>query len=253
MTDLTNPIFTDEAKARAHFEATRWPQGAYCPFCGQFDTVKKLGGASLGEGLYHCKDCRKKFTALVGTVCERSHIPLTKWLLAMHLMCASKKGISAHQLHRMLGVTYKSAWFMAHRFREAMRELNPAGSIGGGGNTVEVDEIYVGGKEMNKHRAKRNADHIGGVGKEMVFSLVERGGKVRSHHLANISAKNLRPLLEQQLADVSTTKLMTDGEGQYRLVGPMFESHDVVNHSIGEYVRGEAHTNTVEGYLLHPG
>lgn len=122
MADLTNPIFTDENKAREHFEATRWPNGAYCPFCGQTDTVKKLGGKSMGPGWYHCSDCRRKFTALVGSVMERSHIPLTKWLLAMHLMCASKKGISAHQLHRMLGITYKSAWFMAMRIREAMRE-----------------------------------------------------------------------------------------------------------------------------------
>ena len=180
MTDLTNPIFTDEANARAHFEATRWPQGAYCPFCGQFDTVKKLGGASMGEGWYHCKDCRKKFTALVGTVCERSHIPLTKWLLAMHLMCASKKGMSAHQLHRMLGVTYKSAWSMAHRIREAMRELNPAGPLGGEGKTVEIDETYVGGREKNKHASKRTSA-TGGMGKEIVLSLVERKGKVRSH------------------------------------------------------------------------
>ena len=250
--DLTNPIFSDLDKARAHFEAIRWPDGVYCPFCGQLDNVKVLGGNSMGPGWYHCKDCRKKFTAAVGTIYERSHIPMTKWLLATHLMCASKKGVSAHQLHRMLGLPYKTAWFMAHRIREGMRELSPS-PIGGESSTVEADETYVGGKEKNKHRSKRDAKHIGGVGKEMVFSLVERGGKVRSHHLANISAKNLRPLLEQQLADVSTTKLMTDGEGQYRLVGPMFESHDVVNHSIGEYVRGEAHTNTVEGYLFHPG
>jgi hypothetical protein len=163
-------------------------------------------------------------------------------------MCAAKKGMSAHQLHRMLGVTYKSAWFMAHRIREAMRELNP-GPIGGDGKTVEADETYVGGKERNKHRKKRNADHIGGVGKEAVFSLVERGGKVRSQHIPHVSAKTLRPILETQLSEPSKTKLMTDGEGQYRLVADMVKSHEVVNHGIGEYVRGEAHTNTVEGYF----
>lgn len=157
MADLTNPIFTDPDKAREHFEATRWPDGAYCPFCGQFETVKKLGGKSMGPGWYHCSDCRRKFTALVGTVMERSHIPVNKWLLAMHLMCASKKGMSAHQLHRMLGVTYKSAWFMAHRIREAMRELNPTEPMGG------------------------------------------NGGKVRSHHVANVTSKSLRPILEAQI------------------------------------------------------
>lgn len=246
--DLTNPIFSDPDKARAHFEAIRWPDGAYCPFCGQFDSVKVLGGNSMGPGWYHCKDCRKKFTAAVGTIYERSHIPMTKWLLATHLMCASKKGVSAHQLHRMLGLPYKTAWFMAHRIREGMRDLSPS-PLGGGGMTVEADETYVGGKERNKHRSKRRADHIGGVGKEMVFSLVERQGRVRSRHMENISAKNLRPVLDEQLADIGNTHLMTDGEGQYRLVGPMFASHQVVNHGIGEYVRGGAHTNTIEGYF----
>ena len=148
--DLTNPIFTDLDKAREHFESIRWPSGPYCPFCGQTDTIKPLGGKSMGPGWYHCKDCRRKFTAQVGTVYERSHIPMTKWLLATHLMCASKKGISAHQLHRMLGLPYKTAWFMAHRIREGMRELNPApGSIGGEGKTVEADETFIGGKEKN--------------------------------------------------------------------------------------------------------
>src|SRR5690242_5654494 len=154
MAHLPNPIFTDENKAREHFEATRWPNGAYCPFCGQTDTVKKLGGKSMGPGWYHCSDCRRKFTALVGTVMERSHIPLTKWLMAMHLMCASKKGISAHQLHRSLGITYKSAWFMAHRIREAMRELNPDTPLGGEGVTVEHDETFVGGSDKNRHKNK---------------------------------------------------------------------------------------------------
>jgi transposase-like protein len=167
--DLTNPIFTDPEKARAHFEAIRWPKGAYCPFCGQFDTVKPLGGKSMGPGWYHCKDCRKKFTAAVGTIYERSHIPMTKWLLATHLMCASKKGMSAHQLHRMIGLPYKTAWFMAHRIREGMRELNPTGPLGGEGKTVEFDETYVGGKreeqarqqaEQKEHRGRRQRSRL---------------------------------------------------------------------------------------------
>lgn len=144
MTDLTNPIFTDEESARKHFEATRWPNGPSCPFCGGFDRVAELGGKSMGPGWYHCKDCRKKFTALVGTVYHRSHIPLTKWLLVTHLMCASKKGMSAHQIMRMVGLSYKSAWFMCHRIREAMRELHPesSGPLGGDNKVVEVDETY---------------------------------------------------------------------------------------------------------------
>jgi len=244
MADLTNPIFTDEDKARAHFEATRWPNGAYCPFCGQFETVKKLGGTSMGAGWYHCKDCRKKFTALVGTVCERSHIPLTKWLLAMHLMCASKKGMSAHQLHRMLGVTYKSAWFMAMRIREAMRELNPTSPLGGEGKSVEMDETYVGGKEKNKHASKRHSMG-GGAGKEPGFSLVERGVKVRSHHVANVNSKTLRPILKAEL-DAASTVYSDNGGAR---LATEFAKHGMVNHSIGEYVRGDVHSNTVEGYF----
>jgi transposase-like protein len=245
--DLTNPIFTDLEAARAHFEAIRWPNGPYCPFCGVTgDRVATLGGASMGPGWYHCKDCRRKFTAAVGTIYERSHIPLTKWFLATHLMCASKKAMSAHQLGRMLGLPYKTAWFMAHRIREGMRELSPT-PMGGTGKTVEADETYVGGKEKNKHRRKRNADNIGGMGKEPVFSLVERGGKVWSEHVPEVTAKTLRPILEAQL-DLGSF-LMTDGEGQYRILGPMFAKHEAVNHGAGEYVRGEAHTNTIESYF----
>lgn len=246
--DLTNPIFSDLDAARAHFEAIRWPDGAYCPYCGQFDAVKPLGGKSMGPGWYHCKDCRRKFTAKVGTVYERSHIPMTKWLLATHLMCASKKGISAHQLHRMLGLPYKTAWFMAHRIREGMRELNPApGSMGGEGKIVEADETFIGGKEKNRHRSKRATRRLGGSwGKETVFSLVERKGRVRSIHTPSVSAATLRPILVEQLD--STTKLVTDDAGQYRHMHRDFQ-HAVVNHSIGEYVRGEAHTNTVESYF----
>lgn len=245
--DLTNPIFTDLEAARAHFEAIRWPDGVYCPFCGSFDRVAPLGGKSMGPGWYHCKDCRRKFTAAVGTIYERSHIPMTKWLLATHLMCASKKAMSAHQLHRMIGLPYKTAWFMAHRIREGMRDLNPApGSMGGHGKVVEADETYIGGKEKNKHRRKRNAGNIGGTGKEIAFALVERGGRVRSHHVPDVSAKSLREILTSQLD--AKTALMTDDAGQYRHMHKDFR-HETVNHGIGEYVRGEAHTNTVESYF----
>lgn len=243
--DLTNPIFTDADAARKHFEAIRWPDGAHCPYCGQFETVKELGGKSMGPGWYHCKDCRRKFTAAVGTIYERSHIPMTKWLLATHLMCASKKGISAHQLHRMLGLPYKTAWFMAHRIREGMRELHPAGPLGGEGKTVEVDETYVGGKEKNKHRSKRAHPQGGSGGKEIVFALVERQGRVRSHHIPSVTAKTLRPIMEAQIATAST--LYSDDGGAR--VAHEFPGHASVNHSIGEYVRGEVHTNTIEGYF----
>src|SRR6185312_297762 len=147
---------------------------------------------------YQCNACRKPFTVTVGTLYERSHIPLNKWLAATHLLMASKKGMSALQVSRMLGVSYKSSWFMCHRIRESLREKDPE-LLGGEGKTVEADETYVGGKEKNKHKAKRTAGANGGVGKEMVFALVERGGKVRSSHMTDISAKNLRPVLEQQL------------------------------------------------------
>lgn len=243
--DLTNPIFTDADAARKHFEVIRWPTGAYCPFCGQFETVKALGGKSMGPGWYHCKDCRKKFTAAVGTIYERSHIPMTKWLLATHLMCASKKRMSAHQLHRMLGLPYKTAWFMAHRIREGMRELSPSGPLGGEGKTVEVDETYVGGKEKNKHASKRRHVGTGGAGKEIVFGLVEREGRVRSHHIPSVTAKTLRPIMEEQIAKAS--KLYSDDGGAR--VGREFPNHASVNHSIGEYVRGDVHTNTIEGYF----
>jgi transposase-like protein len=200
--NLTDPIFTNEEAARKHFEASRWPDGPVCPHCGVVGNAKLLEGKSTRPGLYNCRDCDQPFTATIGTIFERSHIPMHKWLLAMHLMSSSKKGISAHQLWRMLGFgSYRTAWFMAHRIRESMRELHPesSGPLGGKGKTVEADETFIGGREKNKHRRKRNKDNIGGTGKEAVFSLVERGGKVRSQHVPEVSAKTLRPILAAQL------------------------------------------------------
>ena len=245
--NLKDPIYNNEIKAREHLEKLRWPDGAYCPRCGGFD-VAKLGGKAADLGQYNCRDCRKKFTVTVGTVFERSHIPLTKWLLGFQLMTSSKKGMSAHQLHRMLDVTYKTAWFMAHRIREAMRPNDDkAGPKGGEGKIVEADETYIGGKERNKHVSKRKRGNIGGMGKQVAFALVERGGSVRSFHVANVSGATLRPILVTQISRKST--LMTDEAGQYRHVGEEFARHGKVNHGIDEYVRGDCHTNTVEGYF----
>src|SRR5271169_5259163 len=248
--DLTNPIFTDEDAARKHFEALRWPDGPVCPHCGTVDEATELKGESTRPGLYKCRPCQKPFTATMGTLYERSHIPLNKWLLATHLMTASKKGMSAHQLWRMLGFgSYRTAWFMAHRIREGMRELFPeeSGPLGGEGKTVEMDETFVGGLEKNKHRSKRKHVGTGGAGKEAVFSLVERGGKVRSHHVPAVTAATLRPILTAQVHEA--TFVMTDEGATAKSLGRGFEKHGSVNHSIGEYVRGEIHTNTIEGYF----
>src|SRR5262245_47740168 len=171
--DLTEPMFVNEDPAREYLESVRWPDGPFCPHCGATENITPLKGKSHRPGLHQCNGCREHFTVTVGTVYERSHIPLHKWLLATHLMCASKKGISAHQLHRMLGITYKSAWFMAHRIRESMKPNS--GQIGGGGKVVEADETFVGRKPG---REKRRAYHH----KNAVFALVERNGNVRSFH-----------------------------------------------------------------------
>jgi transposase-like protein len=248
--DLTDKTFTDETAARAHFEKMRWPDGPICPHCGTIDEATELRGESTRAGLYKCRACQKPFTATMGTLYEKSHIPLHKWLLATHLMTASKKGISAHQLWRMLGFgSYRTAWFMAHRIREGMRELFPeeTGPLGGEGKTVEIDETFVGGLEKNKHRNKRKHAGTGGAGKEAVFSFIERKGRVRSHHVTEVSAKTLRPILQAHVD--AATFIMTDEGGAAKKIGSEFEHHGSVNHGIGEYVRGDIHINTAEGYF----
>jgi transposase-like protein len=241
---LNNKIFQDAEKAREWLETLLWPEGPVCGHCGVVNRAKALASR---PGLYQCNACRKQFTVTVGTVFERSHIALNKWLMAAFLMCASNKGMSAHQMHRMLGITYKSAWFMCHRLREAMRPMMGTEPMGGEGKFVEADETYVGGKEKNKHVGKRKKGNIGGVGKEIAFALVERGGKVRSFHVPEVSAKTLRPILVSQISRKSS--LMTDDAGQYRNMGEEFFRHETVNHGANEYVRGDAHTNTIEGYF----
>jgi transposase-like protein len=180
----------------------------------------------------------------VGSVMERSKIPLSKWLLAMHLMGASKRGMSALQLQRMLGVTYKTAWFLCHRIREAMMPTT-RGPLGGEGKIVEADETYIGGKETNKHVSKRRKGYRGGKGKKVVFALVERDGMSRSFHVAKISGETLRPVIVENVSRKSA--LMTDEGGQYYHVGKEFARHEKVNHIADEYVRGDAYTNTAEG------
>jgi transposase-like protein len=239
MSHLQNPIFQDETKAREWLEARIWSNRPFCPHCGEVERVTRLHGKAHRPGLFQCNSCREQFTVTVNTVCERSKIPLTKWLLAIYLLNSSKKGMSALQMHRMIGGSYKTAWFMMHRIREAMRE-GKMGPLGGQGKFVEADETYVGGKAKN--RAFKAPPK-----KEAVMALVERGGKVASTHVPNVTAKTLRPIIVSIVDRKS--HLRTDESGVYWAIGEEFKTHRTVNHSAEEYVRGDAHTNTVEGYF----
>ena len=243
--NITDPIYTDEVKAREHLEKLLWPDGPICPHCGNadLDRIVKLDGKSTRPGVYKCKEkeCRKPFSVTVGTLMERSHIPLNKWLAAMHLMTASKKGVSAHQMHRMLGITYDSAWFLAHRLRDAMRDPK-SGPIGGQNKVVEADETFVGGKAKNRAFRKTPPK------KESVMTLVERDGEARSFHIANVTAKTLRPIIVKVASRASY--LMTDENKAYVRLGREFAGHGSVNHSKDEYVRGVFwHTNTAENFF----
>jgi transposase-like protein len=233
--DLRDPIFHDDDKARERLEAVLWPDGPVCPHCGVMDDqITKLQGKSTRPGLYKCKDCRKPFSVTIGTVMERSHIPLSKWLLAGQLMASSKKGMSALQLQRMIGTSYETAWFLFHRLREAATDPT-AGPLGGQTKIVEADESYIGGKAKNKA--------YGPPPKKMaVFSLVERGGKVRSRHVADVTAKTLRNAIVTQVDRKS--HLMTDEAPVYTKTGEEFSGHGTVNHSEDEYVRHGGFTHT---------
>jgi len=241
MIDLTNPIFTDKDAAREHLEAIRWPDGAFCPHCGCQERVYQIKCQSARHGLYKCGECRKQFTVTVGTVFEGSKVPLNKWVAATHMMCSSKKGVSAHQIHRTIGVTYKTAWFMAHRIREAMREPSQD-KMGGGGRFVEVDETYIG---KTKHRPGKKATIYD---KEKVIALVEREGGVRAYHVPTVNSDTVGKIMRQQINGDSA--IMTDEHNIYpRATKDFFAGHASVNHSIHEYVRGPIHTNTIEGYF----
>ncbi len=239
MTALTAPIFTNEDKAREHFESIHWPNGPICSHCGTVNQATLVQGKSHRTGMYQCNACRQPFTVTTGTVMESSKIPLSKWALAFHLMASSKKGVSAHQLHRMLGITYKSAWFMAHRIRESMNG-NDGAPMGEGGGTVEADETYF----QTKKGAKKGR---GGMNKRAVMALVERGGAVRSFHVEDMTGATLREVLGKNVS--REAHLRTDESPIYEGVGYAFASHEAVKHSADEYVRGDAHTNTIEGYF----
>jgi transposase-like protein len=233
---FSDPIFRDDNAAREALEAIRWPSGPVCVHCGACEGIARVETKSARPGLLYCNSCKGQFTVTVGTVFEKSKIPLSKWWLATFLLCSSKKGISSHQLHRTLGVTYKTAWFMTHRIRHAM--ASKGGLLGSGGGIVEADETYVGRKPGMKKKQ-------GGAHKEAVIALVERGGKVRSVHVGRVTGENLKAALKGNIA--KDANLVTDDARWYWKLGKEFASHESVKHSAGEYVRGNVHTNTIEG------
>jgi transposase-like protein len=248
--DLARNVDSEDA-AREFIEKLRWPHGVVCPHCAVIGEAYKLTAKPdskhpVRPGVWKCGACRKQFTVKVGTIFEDSHIPLSVWLKAIHLLCASKKGMSAHQLHRMLGVTYKSAWFMAHRIRYAMSQEPLSSKLKG---IVEVDETYVGGKEQIGPHGFGKRRHF--KKKSPVISLVERGGNVRSFHTERVTARTLKQTIIDNVEP--TTHVMTDDHPSYGGLGKHFDKHSVIRHSWKVYARKEKDvvisTNTIEGYF----
>jgi transposase-like protein len=240
----------DEEAAYKFLEALIWPEGPVCPHCGGFERISKMHGKATRIGLYKCYQCRQQFRVTVGTVFEASHVPVHKWLQAMVLLASSKKGISSNQLHRTLGVSLKTAWFMSHRLREAMRAdyMMP---MGGEDITVEADETYIGRVEepgvspQRKGAPFTKSGKSSPLNKRVVLALVERGGHVRSFHLENANVENIGAIVSRNVRKEST--LHTDEHPIYKILGPRFAKHETVKHSIKEYARGDVTTNTVEG------
>jgi transposase-like protein len=250
--DLTDAKFHDENAAREWFELSRWPNGVTCVHCGGV-RVARMGGTSGRPGLFHCPDCRGQFTVRTGHIMESSKVPLTKWAIAFHMLTNSKKGMSAHQLHRTIKVAYNTAWFMEHRIREAMRDTDPA-LLGGEGKIVEADETYHGKREtprvpsaQRKGRPFTKSGKGGGAEKRSIVALVERGGKARAQHMNTITAKNMSEFLALN-ADTKS-RLHTDESKLYPALGTAFAAHETVNHAAKEYARGDVTTNSVEGFF----
>lgn len=259
--NVFEPRFQNEDAAREHLEALHWPEGPFCPHCGSVKATrlppqhgrktKAHPEGAIRNGVVQCNDCRQQYTVTVGTVFESSKVGLHKWLYVNHVLCSSKKGTSAHQIARNIGVSYKTAWFMMHRIREAMKSTD-TGPIGPKGSVIEADETYVGGKTKNRNakQQRRFKEKRRGPlqGKQAVVSLVVRGGKARSFHVAKVTGETLRSILVTN-ADRKSW-LMTDDHSGYITVGREFSGHTVVAHSKGEYVRKKvAHTNTIEGFF----
>jgi transposase-like protein len=245
---IQNPAFSDEEKAREAFEAVRWPDGPICPQCGNLDQEKivKGQGKAARAGLYYCAACNGQFTVTVGTVMERSKIPISKWLFAMHLLASSKKGMSAHQMHRMLGVTYKTAWFMCHRIREAMKDIAPT-TLGGEGKSVQADETYYGNTSKRAKGYRKGHRH-----KEQIVALVEPKGRVRAIHVKSATKEKVREIL---VANVDrSSELHTDESSLYTDIGREFAGHKTVEHGShgggGFYVGKDGQTtNAAENFF----
>lgn len=249
MSLLSKPYFHDEAAAFEYLESVVWQDGTVCPHCGNAEQsrmyrIKANPEKRVRHGLWKCGECRKQFTAKMGTVFEHARIPMHKILQAVYLMACSKKGISAHQLGRVLEITYKSAWFLAHRIREAMRsgDLSP---FGGEGETVEVDETFIGHDYTVKPKHEKKGR--GYAHKFKVLTLVDRRGQARSMVVDDLKMSTLVPILKQNID--AETRVVTDEAGQYRFLAKDFAEHHFVRHGQGEYGRGPIHTNTIEGYF----